>query len=122
MEIVSGTGRMSKMEERRKYKRLSLEERAIVRSDAEEESDRTGFHCKIVDVSAGGMQLHLKHAYPVGEKLDIMAYMQGYGNSFHLVGEVKWLKVLGDKEGFAIGIGIEDTSDQDITDWKRVFN
>lgn len=122
MEIVAGTGRMNKVEERRKYKRMSLEERAIVRSYAEEESDRTGFHCKIVDVSAGGMQIRLKHSYPVGERLDIMAYMEGYGNSFHLIGEVKWLKALGGKEGFAIGVEIEDTRDQDSTDWKRVFN
>ncbi|HET7923077.1 MAG TPA: PilZ domain-containing protein [Gammaproteobacteria bacterium] len=109
-------------EERRKHKRMTLEERAIVRSYAEEESDRTGFHCKIMDVSVGGMQIHLKHAYPVGEKLDIMAYMEGYGNSFHLVGQVKWSHTLHGKDGYAIGIQIEDTRDQDITDWKRVFN
>ena len=113
---------MNNVEERRRHKRMSLEERAIVRSYAEEESDRTGFHFKIIDVSAGGMQIRLKHSYPVGDKLDIMAYMEGYGNSFHLIGEVKWLKALGSKEGYAIGIEIQDTRDQDITDWKRVFN
>ncbi|HEX5340229.1 MAG TPA: PilZ domain-containing protein [Gammaproteobacteria bacterium] len=113
---------MNKPEERRRYKRMSLEERAIVRSYLEEESDRTGFHCKIIDVSVGGMQIRLKHSYPVGEKLDIMAYMEGYGNSFHLVGEVKWIKALGGKEGYAIGIEIQNTLDQETTDWKRVFN
>ena len=118
----SGIGRMNKIEERRRYKRMSLEERAIVRSYEEEASDRTGFHCKIIDVSVAGMQIRLKHSYPVGEKLDIMAYMEGYGNSFHLVGEVRWLKSLGKNDGYAIGIEIQDTRDQDITDWRRVFN
>lgn len=113
---------MNKLAERRKHKRMSLEERAIVRSYAEEESDRTGFYCQIIDVSVSGMQIRVRHSYPVGEKLDIMAYMEGYGNSFHLIGEVKWLKALDGKDGFAIGVEIQDTRDQDITDWKRVFN
>jgi hypothetical protein len=113
---------MNKNAERRRYKRMTLEERAVVRSFAEEESDRTGFHCHIMDVSAAGLQIRLRHPYSVGEKLDIMAYMEGYGNHFHLVGEVKWLKALDNNEGFAIGVEIEDTQDQDITDWKRVFN
>jgi PilZ domain len=113
-----------KAEERRKYPRLRREEQVVIRrvDDPDEDPAHTALYCKTVDVSPTGMQVRLKKGLEHGEHVDVVIQVEGYGNSFHLCGEIKWCRELAGEEMCLAGIEIVDAEHSDLVRWKRVFN
>jgi hypothetical protein len=115
---------MMKSDERRKYPRMRREEQAVIRrmDDPDEDLVHTTLYCKTIDVSPTGMQVRLKKALQSGEKVDVIIQVEGYGNSFHLRGEIKWCRELNGEDACLAGIQVIDTGNSDLASWKRVFN
>ncbi|MDE2196107.1 MAG: PilZ domain-containing protein [Gammaproteobacteria bacterium] len=113
---------MIKPLERRRYPRLRREERAVIRPLDVDAPEQNACHCITVDVSLNGLQVCLKQRHEPGELLDMLVNMEGYGDPFHLLGEVKWCATLRSQQDYCLGVEIKDTNDQNFSDWRRVFN
>jgi len=72
--------------------------------------------CNSLDISAGGIQLQMDRALPVGSILRLCADIERSENVLYLVGEVKWIKAQDDI--YNLGFELYDAEDSDLGDWK----
>lgn len=117
-------GMMDKYQERRKFPRLRREERAVLHrlETADDDPENAVLYCKTVDISAGGLQVRAKQALQVGEPVEAVITLEGYGDSFRLLGEVRWCRDAGNGEEFLAGVELNQVQGSELASWRRIFN
>lgn len=125
MESVNVLGdQMNKLQERRRYPRLRREERAVLHrlEASDEDPEHAVLYCKTVDISAGGLQVRARQELQVGEPVEAVITLEGYGDSFRLRGEVRWCREAGNGEEFLAGVEFSQAQGSEVTSWRRIFN
>ncbi|MGH8396616.1 MAG: PilZ domain-containing protein [Gammaproteobacteria bacterium] len=119
-----GRKTMSKPEERRKFPRLRREERVVIRKmdNTDEDPANNVLYCKTVDISAAGFQARAKKELHPGEHVDVVINVEGYGDSFHLSGEIRWCRPAQEDDAYLLGVEITDADRSDFVPWRRIFN
>lgn len=74
--------------------------------------------CEGLDVSAGGLKIHLDRTLPLQAIYQVSLKTQC--TSYRLAVQTKWMKTLdADKPEYAIGLQILESADTDIILWKK---
>ena len=107
---------------RRKHPRLRREERAVIRqlNISGEDVTVSKYYCTTVDISPGGVQIQTKRAFPLGEQVEITINLEGHASPFNLSGVTRWIAPSKDEPGYVLGI--ELITDNNISNWRRLFN
>ena len=110
-------------DERRRYERRSMQDRAVVHRQAVQDPTHSTLYCTTVDISPAGLQLKLRQALEKGERLDIVIHVPGHKESFHLRGETRWSSTTQHDKTFLLGIEIDagETQSRDISAWRKLF-
>ena len=111
--------------DRRKHQRITVE-RAIyvevVRRGSRSEADNTIIRCETVDISVGGLRIWVPESIAKGSILNIAVPMDDWKENLELVGEAMWVKEADNKEGYWVGLKLEDTVREDMAKWfKAVY-
>lgn len=80
-------------------------------------------YCSTVDVSARGMQIHVNHPLPAGQLVDIWIVLLDDRGTFHLTGEVTWLREHKEPEGpgnWLAGIALLEDGEH-MEGWKELL-
>lgn len=73
-----------------------------------------------VDISANGLQVSMDQSLPVGSILRLCVQLQGSRERIHLVGEVMWVRPLGDElRQYRAGFALYESDGTDIIAWKQ---
>ena len=109
-------------DERRKHPRLRREERAVIRqlNISGEDVTVSKYYCTTVDISPGGVQIQTKRAFPLGEQVEITINLEGNPSPFNLSGVTRWIAPSSGEPGYVLGI--ELITDNNISNWRRLFN
>lgn len=125
MESLTTWGdKMNRPQERRKFPRLRREERAVLHrlETGDEDPEHAVLYCKTVDISAGGLQVRARDELQVGEPVEAVITLEGYGDSFRLRGEVRWCRDAGSGEEFLAGVEFSQGQGDGLAAWRRIFN
>jgi len=109
-------------DERRKHPRLRREERAVIRqlNISGEDVTVSKYYCTTVDISPGGVQIQTKRAFPLGEQVELTVNLEGHPSAFNLSGVTRWIAPSKGEPGYVLGI--ELITDNNISNWRRLFN
>ena len=109
-------------DERRKHPRLRREERAVIRqlNISGEDVTVSKYYCTTVDISPGGVQIQTKRAFPLGEQVEITINLEGHPAAFNLSGVTRWIAPSKGEPGYVLGV--ELITDNNISNWRRLFN
>lgn len=109
-------------DDRRKHPRLRREERAVIRqlNISGEDVTVSKYYCTTVDISPGGVQIQTKRAFPLGEQVEITINLEGNPTPFNLSGVTRWIAPSSGEPGYVLGI--ELITDNNISNWRRLFN
>lgn len=88
----------------------------------EDDPEHAVLYCKTVDISSGGLQVRAKQELLVNESVEAVITVEGYGDSFHLRGDIRWCRAASDGDGFLAGIELIPGQSGDVTSWRRIFN
>lgn len=110
-------------DERRRYTRKAVQDRAVLHRQAEPNSPHATLYCTTVDISAAGLQLKLKQALDRGEQVDVVIHVPGQKESFHLRGEARWTAPAREDKLYHLGIEIDtrDGASRDLALWRKLF-
>ena len=113
---------ISNPEDRRKHPRLRREERAVIRqlNISGEDVTVSKYYCTTVDISPSGLQIQTKRAFPLGEQVEITVNLEGHPAAFNLSGVTRWIAPSKDEPGYVLGI--ELITDNNISNWRRLFH
>jgi len=111
--------------DRRKHPRVEVA-RAIfievVHRGSRSESDNTIIRCETVDISTGGLRIHVPQTIAAGSQLNIAAPMEDWKENLELVGEAMWVKPVEDGRGFWVGLELRDSNRDNMEKWCRVVH
>jgi Tfp pilus assembly protein PilZ len=113
---------MANPEEKRKHPRLRREERAVIRqlNISGEDVTVSKYYCTTIDISPGGLQIHTKKPFALGEQVEITINLEGQGPGYNLSGITRWIAPSKGEPGFVLGI--ELINNNSITNWKHLFH
>ncbi len=74
-----------------------------------------------IDISANGLQVIVDHELPCGGIYQICVQLEQPERRLHLIGEVKWSRLLEDDAGHLLGISLFESEDTDIQQWKEMI-
>jgi len=106
--------------DRRRHPRVNYE-RAIyaevVPPGSRSEAENTIIRCETVDISVAGLRIWVEDIVPQGSKLNIAVPMEEFTDNLELVGNVMWAREAEDKQGFWVGVELEDSKREDMEKW-----
>lgn len=109
--------------DRRKHQRIEVV-RAIfievVRRGNRSESANTIIRCETVDISVGGLKIHVPQPIPHGSRLNIAVPMDDWKENLELVGDAVWVQPADDGNGFWVGLELHDTDRSSMEKWFKV--
>ena len=110
-------------DERRRYERRAVQDRAVIHRQAVQDPTHSTLYCTTVDISPQGLQLKLRQALEQGEQIDIVIHVPGHRESFHLRGETRWSSPTRQDKTFLLGIEIDPgaTESHDLSAWRKIF-
>lgn len=110
-------------DERRRYERRAVQDRAVIHRQAVQDPTHSTLYCTTVDISPQGLQLKLRQALELGEQIDIVIHVPGHRESFHLRGETRWSSPTRQDKTFLLGIEIDPgtTETHDLSAWRKIF-
>ena len=94
----------------------------VVDRGSRSESENTIIRCETVDVSAGGLRVHVPQAIAQGSQLNITVPMEDWKENLELVGEAMWARPVEDGKGFWVGLELRDSSRQNMERWCKVVH
>lgn len=109
--------------ERRRHSRIPFEHAIyieVVKRGSLRESDNTVIRCETIDVSIGGLRAWVPEPVPEGSHLNIAAYIGGSEGNLELQGECKWLGPAEGREGYWVGLELNDGTRENMDKWFRV--
>jgi c-di-GMP-binding flagellar brake protein YcgR len=109
--------------DRRKHERLEVETAIyveVVRRGNRSEAENTIIRCETVDISVGGLRIWVPEAIAEGSTLNIAVPMDDWKDNLELVGKAIWTKAADNKEGYWVGLELEDASHEDMENWCKV--
>ena len=109
--------------DRRKHQRINVERAIYVevaRRGSRSEADNTIIRCEAVDISVGGLRIGVPEPIAKGSILNIAVPVDDWKDNLELVGEAMWVKEADNKEGYWVGLELEDTSREDMEKWFKV--
>lgn len=89
----------------------------VVSRGSRTEADNVIIRCETVDVSVGGLKVWVPEPIAQGSKLNIAVPMEDWKDNLELAGKVMWNREAGDKEGYWLGLELEDSSHEDMLKW-----
>jgi hypothetical protein len=111
--------------DRRKYERIEVVQAIyieVVSRKNRSESENTIIRCETVDVSVGGLKIHVLQAIPMGSKLNIAVPMEHWKENLELAGDAVWAKPAESGEGFWVGLELHDSSRDNMEKWFKVVH
>lgn len=76
--------------------------------------------CNTIDISTNGLQITTNRKLPIGSILQLCVQLSQENKRLFLVGEVKWLRKIGE-EDYTIGFSLFESEDSDIQGWKELL-
>ncbi|MCB1697858.1 MAG: PilZ domain-containing protein [Halioglobus sp.] len=122
--IITGSDSVAQdYSDRRKHPRIEVA-RAIfievVQRDSRSESDNAIIRCETIDISAGGLRIHVPQAIRPGCQLNIAVPMEDWKESLELIGDALWVKPVERGSGFWVGLALRDSNPQAMKKWCEV--
>jgi hypothetical protein len=111
--------------DRRKHQRIDVVQAIFIEVVARgnrRESQNTVIKCETVDISVAGLKVHVPEAIPQGSRLNIAVPLNDWKENLELEGEAMWVKPVEEGEGYWVGLGLKDSSREDMEKWFRVVH
>lgn len=110
---------------RRKHERVEVAQAIyieIVSYGSRSESQNTIIRCETVNVSVGGLKIHVAQEIPRGSKLNIAVPMEGWKENLELTGEAVWVRPVEGGSGYWVGLELQDTNRDNMEKWFRAVH
>lgn len=108
---------------RRKHPRVSTVQALfieVVGRDSRRESENTVIRCETVDISVGGLRIHVPEEIASGSRLNIAVPFGDWKDNLELVGQAMWCKPAEGQTGYWVGLELGDSSREDMERWCQV--
>lgn len=86
------------------------------------ESSNTILRCETVNVSVGGLKIHVSEPIATGSRLNIGVPLESGKNNLELTGEAVWMKPLDKGDGYWVGLQLDDSDSDTMASWFRVVH
>lgn len=109
--------------ERRQHPRVDVVKAIfieVVRRGAK--ADDAIMRCEAVDVSVGGLRLHVPAAIEAGSTLNLAVPMDDWKENLELVGEARWCRPADEGDGYWMGLELKDTTRDNMERWFKVVH
>jgi PilZ domain-containing protein len=109
--------------DRRKHERKNVVHDIYVevaKRGVRSEAHTTIFKCETVDVSSSGLKIISPQAIAIGATLNIAVPMQNWQDNLEFIALAKWSQELEDKDGFWIGLELQQESEEKTQNWLNV--
>ena len=73
--------------------------------------------CETVDVSMKGLRILIPDAIELGSRLDVAIPEEGWIENIELIGVARWLKKADDRDGYWLGLDLEDSDEVSLSKW-----
>jgi len=114
----------SKTRERREHQRFAAVKAIFIEIASRRrrpESSNTILRCETVDVSVGGLKIHVPQPISPGSRLNIGVPLDGK-NNLELTGTAMWMKSVDNDSGFWVGLQLDDSDRNTMEQWFRVVH
>ena len=108
---------------RRRHERVSAVQALfieVVGRRSRHESENAVIRCETVDVSVGGLQIFVPVAIEAGTRLNIAVPSSDWKDNLELMGKAVWSRPAESREGFWVGLHLEDSSRDNMERWCQV--
>ncbi|GAB5450991.1 MAG: hypothetical protein Hals2KO_13190 [Halioglobus sp.] len=106
--------------DRRQYPRINVV-RAIfiqmISNGIAGEATGPVLRCETVDVSVKGLRILVPAEVKPGSRLDIAIPEEGWIENIELIGVARWLKKADDRDGFWLGLELEESDESSLDKW-----
>ncbi|MEH6589613.1 MAG: PilZ domain-containing protein [Halioglobus sp.] len=92
----------------------------VAKRGVRSEAHTTIFKCETVDVSSSGLKLISPQDIAIGATLNVAVPMQNWQDSLEFIALVKWSQELEEKDGFWIGLELQQESEEKTVNWLNV--
>lgn len=92
----------------------------VAKRGVRSEAHTTIFKCETVDVSSSGLKLISPQDIAIGATLNVAVPMQNWQDSLEFIAQVKWSQELEEKDGFWIGLELQQESEEKTVNWLNV--
>ena len=94
----------------------------VVSRGRRSEADNTIIKCEAVDISVSGLRIFVPQSIKQGSTLNIAVPLDDWKENLELVGEAMWVKPVDDREGFWVGLELQDSCREDMEKWFKVVH
>lgn len=109
-------------EEKRHHIRLKMDAEVFIEVAAATETAGAELaRCEVVDVSYGGLQVHIRQALTPGTILAISVDLPSMPDPFFMAAEVKWCQPQDNDETWRAGFALIASHDSDINAWRELL-
>lgn len=106
--------------DKRRHPRLMREETLSVRPMGEPgDALQDAVYCSTLDMSASGLRLQTEVDWPEGQQLDIWIALLDELGTYHLHGQLNWIRAAADG-GYLAGVEVLNDS-EDLRAWQELF-
>lgn len=116
---------MSELTDRRRHARVDLVRAIFIQVAAKGGRQRTDdrvIKCETVDISVQGLRLLVPEPIEPGSQLDIVVPEEGWIENLELVGEARWIQEAETRDGYWLGLELQDTDHENMKKWFKVVN
>jgi hypothetical protein len=92
----------------------------IAKRGVRSEAHTTIFKCETVDVSSSGLKIISPEDIPADTTLNIAVPMQNWQDNLEFTALAKWSQELEEKDGFWIGLELQEESEEKTQNWLNV--
>ena len=111
--------------ERRQYERIEAVQAIfveVVTPGSRKETENSIFKCETVDVSIKGLRIFATQRIELGARLNLAVPQDGWIENLELVGEARWVGEAEDRDGYWVGLELQDTSKENMEKWFKVVS
>ncbi|GEM_PF-2442975 len=108
------------LRERRRQERYEVVQAIfieVVHPGNHRESDNEILRCETVDVSKQGLRIFSSEPIEPGTPLNIAVPQEGWIENLELSGESRWVTEAEGREGYWVGLELQDTSRDNMAKW-----
>lgn len=116
---------MDKKKEQRAHKRIELVQAIFIEVTSRNnrsESRNTIIRCESVNVSEGGLKIFVPQPIAPRSKLNIAVPWGDWQDSLELTGRAVWIKPAEEKNGYWVGLQLDDTDLASMEKWCLVVH
>lgn len=111
--------------DRRKFDRVDTVQPIFIeeiKPGGRSNADKDILRCETVDVSIKGLRIYVPQEIKKGSKLNIAVPDKDFIENLELVGVARWVTKAENKEGYWVGLELQDTSRENMEKWFKTVS